>query len=375
MSMKKTMPSTGVLTIDLAAIAANWSYLNHHIGDDCCCAAVVKANAYGLGIAPVAQCLWNAGCRVFFVATTEEAKELRECLAHEYQIIVLGGLAHDNSDTCSDIWSRYQLVPMLFSVEDIERWGHFCLSTQQVLPSVIKVDTGMHRLGVQPQEFECLLNGGRLQTANPICIMSHLACADQPEHPMNSEQAVRFERLVTQCRAPLPDVQFSLCNSAGVFLDPSLHFDMVRPGIALYGGNLSVGDNPMRAVVQITLPIMQIKTISEGESVGYGAEFTANKETRIGIVFGGYADGLLRSLSSVGFAFCNGVKVPLIGRVSMDSMVFDLSEVGDTDLSCVELLGEEQSLDDVATSAGTIAYELLTSLGARYSRCYLEPSS
>ncbi len=375
MSMKKTMPSTGVLTIDLAAIAANWSYLNHHIGDDCCCAAVVKANAYGLGIAPVAQCLWNAGCRVFFVATTEEAKELRECLAHEYQIIVLGGLAHDNSDTCSDIWSRYQLVPMLFSVEDIERWGHFCLSTQQVLPSVIKVDTGMHRLGVQPQEFERLLNGGRLQTANPICIMSHLACADQPEHPMNSEQAVRFERLVTQCRALLPDVQFSLCNSAGVFLDPSLHFDMVRPGIALYGGNPSVGDNPMRAVVQITLPIMQIKTISEGESVGYGAEFTANKETRIGIVFGGYADGLLRSLSSVGFAFCNGVKVPLIGRVSMDSMVFDLSEVGDTDLSCVELLGEGQSLDDVATSAGTIAYELLTSLGARYSRCYLEPSS
>ena len=375
MSMKKTMPSTGVLTIDLAAIAANWSYLNHHIGDDCCCAAVVKANAYGLGIAPVAQCLWNAGCRVFFVATTEEAKELRECLAHEYQIIVLGGLAHDNSDTCSDIWSRYQLVPMLFSVEDIERWGHFCLSTQQVLPSVIKVDTGMHRLGVQPQEFERLLNGGRLQTANPICIMSHLACADQPEHPMNSEQAVRFERLVAQCRALLPDVQFSLCNSAGVFLDPSLHFDIVRPGIALYGGNPSVGDNPMRAVVQITLPIMQIKTISEGESVGYGAEFTANKETRIGIVFGGYADGLLRSLSSVGFAFCNGVKVPLIGRVSMDSMVFDLSEVGDTDLSCVELLGEGQSLDDVATSAGTIAYELLTSLGARYSRCYLEPSS
>ena len=375
MSMKKTMPSTGVLTIDLAAIAANWSYLNHHIGDDCCCAAVVKANAYGLGIAPVAQCLWNAGCRVFFVATTEEAKELRECLAHEYQIIVLGGLAHDNSDTCSDIWSRYQLVPMLFSVEDIERWGHFCLSTQQVLPSVIKVDTGMHRLGVQPQEFERLLNCGRLQMANPICIMSHLACADQPEHPMNSEQAVRFERLVTQCRALLPDVQFSLCNSAGVFLDPSLHFDMVRPGIALYGGNPSVGDNPMRAGVQITLPIMQIKTISEGESVGYGAEFTANKETRIGIVFGGYADGLLRSLSNVGFAFCNGVKVPLIGRVSMDSMVFDLSEVGDTDLSCVELFGEEQSLDDVATSAGTIAYELLTSLGARYSRCYLEPSS
>lgn len=375
MSMKKTMPSTGVLTIDLAAIAANWSYLNHHIGDDCCCAAVVKANAYGLGIAPVAQCLWNAGCRVFFVATTEEAKELRECLAHEYQIIVLGGLAHDNSDTCSDIWSRYQLVPMLFSVEDIERWGHFCLSTQQVLPSVIKVDTGMHRLGVQPQEFERLLNCGRLQTANPICIMSHLACADQPEHPMNSEQAVCFERLVTQCRALLPDMQFSLCNSAGVFLDPSLHFDIVRPGIALYGGNPSVGDNPMRAVVQITLPIMQIKTISEGESVGYGAEFTANKETRIGIVFGGYADGLLRSLSNVGFAFCNGVKVPLIGRVSMDSMVFDLSEVGDTDLSCVELFGEEQSLDDVATSAGTIAYELLTSLGARYSRCYLEPSS
>jgi alanine racemase len=326
MSAKKGISSTGLLTIDLGAIAANWVYLDRHVGEHCRCAAVVKANAYGLGVVPVATSLWNAGCRVFFVATVVEAKELRAALPYDYQIIVLGGLSHDQGDGCSADWLNYQLMPMLFSVSDVSRWYDFCSSVQQNLPSAIKVDTGMHRLGLQPQECQQLFAEGVLQAVNPTYIMSHLACADQPHHPLNRQQISCFQWLEEQCKMLLPNAQLSLCNSAGIFLGEEVHYDVVRPGIALYGANPSADENPMSPVVQITLPIMQVKTIAEGESVGYGAEFVAQRETRIGIVFGGYADGLQRSLAHAGFAFCGGVKVPLIGRVSMDSMAFDLSD-------------------------------------------------
>ena len=375
MSTKSTLPVTGLLTIDLAAIAANWKYLNSYTGDDSYCAAVVKANAYGLGMEPIVKSLWSAGCRIFFVATLIEAKALRLCLSGEYEIIVLGGLSHDIGDECSPDWISYQLTPVLFSVAHVERWAQFCASKDHVLPSVVKVDTGMHRLGLHPQECERLLENSTLASAHPSYLMSHFACADQPQHPLNKQQIERFKHVADQCRVNIPSIKLSLCNSAGIFLGRHVHFDVVRPGIALYGVSPSKGSYSMTPVIQVKLPVMQVKTIAVGDSVGYGAEFTAKRQTRIAVVFGGYADGLFRSLGNTAFAFYRGHKVPLIGRVSMDSVVFDITDTDDelsSSMGYVELLGEGQSLDDLATAAGTIAYEILTSLGSRYERHYLE---
>lgn len=375
MRAESSLPVTGLVTIDLAAMVANWRYINRHIGNKRHCAAVVKANAYGLGMEPVSKALWSAGCRIFFVVTLVEAKQLRLCLSGECEIIVLGGLSHDGEDVCSPEWLKYRLTPVLFSEYHVERWAQFCSSTGRELPSAIKVDTGMHRLGLQPQECERLLENNTFASAHPSYLMSHLACADQPLHPLNDQQVKLFARLADQCKAKVPNLKLSLCNSAGVFLGERAHFDVVRPGIALYGGNPTEGGNPMTPVVQVKLPVMQTKIVPEGDSVGYSAEFVAKRETRIAIVFGGYADGLLRSLGNTGHAFYGGHKVPLIGRVSMDSVVFDITDIDDADMlgvAHVELFGEGQSLDDLAASAGTIAYEILTSLGARYERHYLE---
>lgn len=386
------IPTTGELVIDLRAIVSNWRYLNQHICESVHIdaavkvGAVVKADAYGLGVAAVAQALFSAGCTTFFVATLAEAKELRACLCeldpapYTSQIIVLGGLGHDvcseSGTICLTDWADYQLTPVLFTVDHVQRWIHHNSIQQQAQPCVIKVDTGMHRLGIQPHELEILLKQVDIREANPAVLMSHFACADEPSHPLNQRQIKTFNACVTQLKTCVPDILCSLCNSAGVFLPDKPYFDLVRPGIALYGSNPSPvinSHNPMQAVVQLRLPVMQIKTIAEGETVGYGAEFIAQRETRIAIVFGGYADGLLRSLGNNAYGFYQGQKVPLVGRVSMDSIVFDISDVGANDNTQphVTLFGAGQTLDDLAGSAGTIAYELLTSLGIRYQRRYI----
>ncbi len=382
------MSTSGILAIDCHAIAKNWLLLSERMAGSGECAAVVKANAYGLGVENVAKTLELTGCRTFFVATLTEAKELRGYIAETSRVIVLGGLSHDLTEGgCSQDWGDLNLIPMLYRVADIVRWGHFCQQQARPLSSAIKVDTGMHRLGLSVVELEELLQESNdLLACNPVIVMSHFACADEPSHPLNRQQLSAFNALSKKVRTTLPGVALSLSNSSGLFLNDHFNedtgFDLARPGSALYGINPIPGSaNPMNPVVRLQLPIMQIKTIPSGDSVGYGASFIAARETRIAIVFGGYADGLLRALSSSGFAYFEGQKVPLIGRVSMDSMIFDVTDVlVETDADgestqYIDVIGEEQSVDDLAAMAGTIGYEILTSLGARYKRQYVQVSS
>jgi len=382
------MSTSGILTIDCQAIAKNWLLLSDRMAGSGECAAVVKANAYGLGVEGVAKTLELAGCQAFFVSTLAEAKELRGYIAEASQVFVLGGLSHDlTAGGCAQDWGDLNLIPILYRASDIVRWGHFCRQEGRSLSSAIKVDTGMHRLGLPVVEFEELLQEpSDLLACNPVLVMSHFACADEPTHPLNRQQLSAFNVLSRKVRAAIPNVVLSLSNSSGVFLSDHFNedtsFDLARPGSALYGINPLPGHaNPMNSVVRLQLPVMQIKTIPCGDSVGYGGSFIAARETRIAVVFGGYADGLLRALSGSGFAYFKGQKIPLIGRVSMDSMIFDITDVlaegmaGGESTQYVDVIGEEQSVDELAAMAGTIAYEMLTSLGARYKRHYIHASS
>jgi alanine racemase len=374
------------LIVDLSAIADNWRCLDKYVGSSTHCGAVVKANAYGLGLEAVAKVLFSAGCTTFFVATLAEGKALREYLtplsrsSEAPRIFVLGGFSYDvTSGTCSSDWLEFQLIPVLFSKEQVRRWANYCSRQECLMSSAIKVDTGMHRLGIQPEELDQLIVEMTFSSANPVLLMSHLACADEPSHPLNQKQIDCFSRCIAQVKEVVPAIQCSLCNSAGIFLSNDLFFDVVRPGVALYGANSCLAKEiVMQPVIQLRLAVMQLKTIAKGESVGYGAEFVAQRETRIAIVFGGYADGLLRSLGNLDYAFYAGKKVPLIGRVSMDSMVFDVTDIANEDAQCpsfVELFAEGQTIDHVAQAAGTIAHEILAALGERYQRRYIGEKS
>jgi alanine racemase len=371
------IPSVGLLSIDTGALVANWRLLKKRMlqGDPLAeCAAVVKANAYGLGVSAVSQALWSAGCRFFFVSTLFEAIELRASIGNEAQIVVLGGLSHGVGNE----WRHYQLIPVLFDSEHLRWWADYNRGVNEPLACVLKIDTGMHRLGLSPQEFEQLCAASDTTTwCLPLLVMSHLACADEPEHPLNNQQLAIFTEGARLAKACFPNARYSLANSSGLFLQREFAFDVGRPGIALYGGNPTPSlPNPMHAVVSLHLPIMQIKTLSVGESAGYGAAFVAQRPTRLAIVFGGYADGLLRALSQSGCAYLGGHQVSLVGRVSMDSMIFDVSDVENEVgvASAIEIIGMNQSVDELAKSAGTVAYELLTDLGRRYQRHYVHSS-
>jgi alanine racemase len=372
-SSADNIPSVGVLTVDVGALASNWLLLLERMKErqpSAECAAVVKANAYGLGVLRVSKALWLAGCRLFFVSTLLEAIELREIIGNEAKIIVFGGLSHGVGEE----WGQYQLIPVLFDKGHLEQWAFLNRDNDEVLPCVLKVDTGMNRLGLSLSDIECLCVSDNAHTwCSPLLMMSHLACADTPDHPLNCHQLANFLAAKDMLQDRFPEAKYSLANSSGLFLGDDFIFDVGRPGAALYGINPAPSNtNPMNAVVNLQLPIMQIKTIPVGESVGYGGEFTAQRTTRVAIVFGGYADGLLRALSSSGFAYLSGQKIPIVGRVSMDSMVFDITDVHpQADQVAVDIIGIDQSIDDLATSAGTIAYELLTSLGGRYKRDYV----
>jgi len=324
------------VSANISALAANWRLLKSMTAGDC--AAVVKANAYGLGIDTVAPALASAGCRTFFVAHTQEGVKLRERL-RDVTIIVLHG-AHEPK-----LLKEFNLIPCLNGPQDLHWSG----------PAWLHVDTGMNRLG--------FAFGEAPESLKPIGIMSHLACSDEREHHMNVEQLKKFRAV----RAHYAGIPASFANSSGVFLGPHYHFDLLRPGVALYGVNPSPWqDNPMQRVVSVQVPVLQTHTIQAGETVGYSATWMAERTTKLATIECGYADGLLRSLSGRGFAALHGVTVPFAGRVSMDTIVLDVTDappvhVGDT----AELIGEHISVDDVATAAGTIGYEVLTSLKVR----------
>ncbi len=354
-----------VLTVDLDAIAGNWKRMKacFHGGE---VAGVVKADAYGTGAERVAPALWNAGCRTFFVALVEEAVAVREALP-DAEIHVLGGCLPGAEQT----FEAFRLVPVLNGLGDIERWSAHCRSRGTPRPADVHVDTGMSRLGLSPEELDTLADEpDRLRGIDVRLVMSHLACADEPGHEANGRQLAAFRH----ARERLPMGRASFANSAGILLGPDYHYDLARPGIALYGGApLSPMPFELAQVVRLQAKILQVREIDSPQTVGYGATHRAAGPTRIATIAVGYADGYLRSASGRGSAIVGGMPVPIVGRVSMDLITLDVTEVPEREAhpgTVVDLIGPGLGIDQVATAAGTISYEILTGLGRRYHRVY-----
>ncbi|MCX7646426.1 MAG: alanine racemase [Rhodobacteraceae bacterium] len=343
---------TGTLTIDLDAVAANWRALDAMSAADCQTAAVVKADGYGLGAGPVARALAEAGARRFFVAVAEEGAAVREALGPGPEICVLSG--HMAGDT--ELIRGRALVPMLNSAEQLARH----LEALPGHPFGIQLDTGMNRLGMKAPEWAAVRDLALV--ARPSLLMSHLACADEPGHAMNPAQLRAFRALTDGCGVPR-----SLAATGGVLLGPEYHFDLTRPGVGLYGG---LPFEAARPVVRLALPVVQVHVLAAGETVGYGATWQAEDEAVIATVSGGYADGLIRRMSGRAVLFADGIPCPLAGRVSMDLLTVDVTHLAEVP-EALEILGPQQTVDDLAAAAGTIGYEILTALGARYARRYL----
>jgi len=355
------------LTINLSHIVANYQLINERVAGGARTAAVVKANAYGLGCVEVAKALVAAHCREFFVANLDEAVELRSA-QKDVTIYVLDGV----TCTTAAAMLEHNLIPVLNSLEQISCWAKSAELHQKALAACVHLDTGMNRTGLGADETALLIaEPWRLSPLNVVLVLSHLASADLVDSNQNLEQLSLFRKY----RQQLPLGAASLANSAGTFLDSAYHFDVVRPGVALYGGNPAPHKaNPMRQVVSLTAPLLQVRNVDRGDRVGYGATHEFSRKGKVATVPLGYADGFFRSFSNSAFAYVGSVKVPLIGRVSMDLITLDVSDVADSALyvgAPVEVLGTQLTVDEVAHNAGTIAHELLAALGNRYKRCYV----
>jgi alanine racemase len=328
---------------------------------------MVKANAYGLGVNRVAPTLYEAGCRHFFTANATGAMNVKRLLP-DAMVYVLNGLTQGTDK----FFVEHDLRPVLNDLGQIEHWSTTARKLGRKLNAIIQLDTGMARLGLPDYEIDMLAKRPELMDGIEIdYFASHLACADEHEHPLNGEQLHAFREAL----AKLPPAKASLANSAGIFLGPEYHFDLARPGYAVYGGNPTPGrPNPMEPVVQLHARIIQIREIKAGHPVGYGATYRARSAQRIATIPVGYADGYLRSLSSVGIARLAGREIPVVGRVSMDLVTLDVTELSESEAyvgAWVDLIWGPEKLDRMAGYAGTIGYELLTALGGRYPRHYL----
>jgi alanine racemase len=356
------MDPSAVLRIDLAAIVANWRALAVRAAPGAV-AGVVKANAYGLGAAQVARALHAAGCRHFFVAHLSEGMALRAGLGAGPMIAVLDGFAPGADEKAG-------LVPVLNSLGDVLAHAAAGRSAGRARQALLHLDTGMARLGLDAGEQARLAEDHSLLAGlDLLYVMSHLACADEADHPLNAEQAARFARAC----AGLPSLPRSFANSSGLFLGADYASDLARPGCALYGINPTPGaPNPMLPVIRLEAPILQIRDIPAGASVGYGASFVAARPSRIATIAVGYADGYLRCLSGQGVAAYRDMILPMVGRVSMDLITLDVTDAqGIAPGDVLQLIGgAAPSPDDLAARAGTIGYEILTSLGDRYRRAY-----
>ncbi|MFQ5774529.1 MAG: alanine racemase [Kiloniellaceae bacterium] len=358
-----------ILTVDLDAVRANYGRLRRELGP-VPCAAVVKANAYGLGLARVAPALARAGATTYFVALLDEAIALREVFAEacpEAEIFVLNGAAAGPPED----FLAHDVRPVLNSLGELDAWRHAAAAAGRALPAALHVDTGMSRLGLAREELETLAGDhGRLAGIELRTVISHLACAEEPDHPLNARQLAAFHA----ARARLPAAPASFANSSGIFLGSAYHFDLARPGAALYGVNPTPGrPNPMRQVVRLQGRILQVREIDAPQTVGYGATHRVPGRTRVATVAVGYADGYLRSLSNRGSAWIGDQRVSVIGRVSMDLITLDVTAASREAVhpgGLVDLIGPRQGVDDLAAAAGTIGYEILTALGARYHRVY-----
>jgi alanine racemase len=331
------------------------------------CAAVLKANAYGLGAERVAATLSAAGCSTFFVAHLSEGLALRSALGARPVIFVLNGLHPGAEQDCA----AADLVPVLNSLDQARAWRSLARQRGRRLAAAIQADTGMARLGLPRQEFELIAADPFFFEGLSIrLVMSHLARADEPSAASNERQRAAFVDIA----ARLPPAPRSLANSSGIFLGEAFHFDLVRPGAALYGVNPTPGlANPMRPVIGMQARVIQVRTVEPGEGVGYGHTAIAQRRLRCATISLGYADGWHRRAGAA--AFLDGVRLPFLGRVSMDSIVLDISALGERPVApgtLVELIGPNQTVDDVAATADTIGYEVLTSLGSRFQRIFLD---
>lgn len=345
------------LTIDLTAIAANWAALDALSAVET--AAVVKADAYGLGAARVGPVLAEAGARSFFVALAEEGASLRAAIGPLPRIFVFSGLMPGDAALVAE----HDLIPLLNSVDQVS-----AARDARLARVGLQVDSGMNRLGLEAAEAAALLDDwpARAGGAEIALVMSHLACADAPSDPRNETQRTSFEAITAHPR--LADAPRSLAATGGVLLGPDFHYDMTRPGVGLYGGLPFAAATP---VVRLEAPIIQARDVAPGEFVGYGAAYVADRPRRIVVISVGYADGLIRRLSGGFEARIAGRPLPAAGRVSMDLITFDATDAAEAvEGAMVELLGPDVTVDDLAAQAGTIGYELLTSLGSRYERRY-----
>ncbi|MGH1331677.1 MAG: alanine racemase [Paracoccaceae bacterium] len=343
--------ATGILHIDLSALADNWRALDRASASHVQTAAVVKADGYGLGAARVARALAQAGARRFFVAVPEEGAVLREALGPDVQICVFAGHMAGDTDMIGDLG----LTPMLNSMEQLTR--HF-----EALPGApfgIQLDTGMNRLGMEAPEWAAVRD--LVEAAGPQLIMSHLACADEPDHAMNARQLKQFREMTDGTAAPR-----SFANTGGILLGPEYHFEITRPGIGLYGGEPFKEAAP---VVRLSLPVIQTRELAADETVGYGNAWTTQSGARIATLAGGYADGITRHLSNKAMLFHGKTACRLAGRVSMDLLTVDITNLEENPRE-LDLICPAQGVDALAKLAGTIGYELLTQLGARYQRRY-----
>jgi alanine racemase len=356
----------GILTVDLAAIRANWRLLRDRAAG-ASCAAVVKADAYGLGVAPVAAALAAEGCRHFFVAHLQEGVNLRTVLGQGPMI----GVLHGAPPGTEEEFGSYDLVPVLNSRGQLESWAARCRAEGRPLPAILHVDTGMSRLGLSPAEVEAVAEDGALQAIQLRYVMSHLACGEEPDNPANAAQLAAF----AQHRSRLPAAPASLASSGGVFLGSDYHFDLVRPGAALYGvAPVSGQPNPMYQVVRLQARVVQTREVPAGTPVGYGHTARTASAAQLATVSVGYADGYFRSASNQGVAYFGDTPLPVVGRVSMDSIILDAGALPPGALgpdALVDLIGPRNSVDAVAKAAGTIGYEVLTNLGSRFHRRYI----
>ena len=362
-----------ILTIDVKAAVKNFLKIKGFIGDKTNCAVAIKTDAYGLGAEKIAPFLAKAGCCNFFVAHLFEGAKLRKCIK-EQNIYVLHGIPKD----CEKDFVKNNLTPVLNNLEQIILWNNYAQKINKTLNAVIHIDTGMIRLGLSSDDFDkTMANDTFFSHINPVMLMSHLACADEKDNPKNQEQLKLFQEAKRKFAIKFPKTIYSFANSAAISLGKEYHFDLVRPGIAIYGGGDLLVDNkpePMNSVVRLEAKILQVQEIDYPKTVGYGATWQAKEPTRIATIALGYGDGLLRNLGNKLKTFIDDVETPCVGRLSMDLITIDVSKIPLKKLKIgklVEIIGKNNTINDVAAMAKTANYEIITSLGKRYYRKYL----
>ena len=361
----------GVLSIDLKALYKNYKNISS-FANNCVVASTVKANGYGLGLEKVAETLYYAGCRVFFVSHLSEAIRLNDIMKFKKIIIyILNGLPENSIDE----YIKGKFRPVIGSLEELHDWVNYN-DPKKLPPIALNIETGFTRLGLYQKDLDMVASIIKdKKNINVSLIMSHLACAEDKDSNMNTKQLSLFKKAAKG----FSDIPRSLCNSAGLFCGKNYHLELIRPGISLYGGYENIfKDLTIHPVVSLHVPIIQIKEVSRDVRIGYDATYKVNKKTLVGLISIGYADGFIRSLSSdnnkkKANAYINGIKTPIIGRVSMDITAIDLTNVPNEYCKrgkLVEILGPNQNIDQLSKNAGTISYEILSRLGSRFKRVY-----